>query len=430
MTSANATYALGQADLVSGTPAGGQNGIDDGFGLAYDGDDNLLFVADANLNRVMVFNVATITTGMNAVHVLGQTNFSLGGTALTQSGLSSPQGVAYDGTDHLLFVSDFTNNRVLAFSTTSISDGMNAVHVLGQADYVTGTLHTTQNGIYGPMGLTYDPASRMLFVAEQQNRRVTAFNIANLSDNMNATYELGQADFVSRTLLDTQSGMTTPEGVAYDSVNHLLYVTDNFNNRILAFNTLNATNGENAKAVLGQSDFVSGGSGLSQTALHSPFGVAFDAANNRLYAADYTNNRILTYNFVKMTTASLANATKGTSYSQSLASQNAQGTVTYAVTSGSLPAGLTLSTAGVLSGTPTATGTFNFEITATDTFGSAGSFMQDPAFSITVNPAAPNTGFGASLSNPLRTLSIYAVAAVALFAAAIGLRKLARRDQA
>lgn len=47
----------------------------------------------------------------------------------------------------------------------------------------------------------------------------------------------------------------------------------------------------------------------------------------------------------------------------------AQGAVSYAITAGSLPAGLTLSSGGVLSGTPTTAGTSTFTLTATDAAG-------------------------------------------------------------
>jgi hypothetical protein len=45
------------------------------------------------------------------------------------------------------------------------------------------------------------------------------------------------------------------------------------------------------------------------------------------------------------------------------------GTFTYAVTTGTLPTGLTLTTGGVLSGTPTVAGSYTFTITATNQFG-------------------------------------------------------------
>jgi hypothetical protein len=47
---------------------------------------------------------------------------------------------------------------------------------------------------------------------------------------------------------------------------------------------------------------------------------------------------------------------------------------TFSVTSGSLPAGLTLSSSGVLSGTPSSPGTANFTVTATDSGGCTGSW--------------------------------------------------------
>lgn len=60
--------------------------------------------------------------------------------------------------------------------------------------------------------------------------------------------------------------------------------------------------------------------------------------------------------------------------------------VTYAVTAGALPTGLTLSSAGVLSGTPTAAGPYTFTVTATDsTSGTALTATKE--FSITI--AAP-----------------------------------------
>jgi large repetitive protein len=57
----------------------------------------------------------------------------------------------------------------------------------------------------------------------------------------------------------------------------------------------------------------------------------------------------------------------GSAYNQTITAIGGNGSYSFSVTAGALPAGLTLSTSGVLSGTPTAAGTFNFTITATDT---------------------------------------------------------------
>jgi hypothetical protein len=63
--------------------------------------------------------------------------------------------------------------------------------------------------------------------------------------------------------------------------------------------------------------------------------------------------------------ATLAAATQGAAYSQTLTATGGTGTPTFAVTTGTLPAGLALSAAGVLSGTPTTVGSSTFTVTAT-----------------------------------------------------------------
>ncbi|HEX9004896.1 MAG TPA: putative Ig domain-containing protein [Blastocatellia bacterium] len=71
--------------------------------------------------------------------------------------------------------------------------------------------------------------------------------------------------------------------------------------------------------------------------------------------------------------ANLPSAPAGSPYSQTLTASPAGGNYMFALTSGLLPAGLTLSPNGTISGTPTQSGTFNFRVTATG-FGSCTAF--------------------------------------------------------
>ena len=64
--------------------------------------------------------------------------------------------------------------------------------------------------------------------------------------------------------------------------------------------------------------------------------------------------------------ATLPDGTVGTAYSQQLTLSGGTGAVTFTITGGSLPAGLTLSSSGLISGTPTTAATSNFEVTAVD----------------------------------------------------------------
>jgi hypothetical protein len=64
---------------------------------------------------------------------------------------------------------------------------------------------------------------------------------------------------------------------------------------------------------------------------------------------------------------------RGTPYSATITQTGGTGAAAFAVSSGSVPAGLTLSSSGALSGTPTAAGAFAFTVTATDANGCTGS---------------------------------------------------------
>jgi hypothetical protein len=99
----------------------------------------------------------------------------------------------------------------------------------------------------------------------------------------------------------------------------------------------------------------------------------------------------------------------GSNYSQTLAATGGAGTpYTWTVTTGStLPAGLTLSTAGVLSGIPTATGTPSFSVTATDSVGNTGAATLGLTISpgITISTAATLPGGYQGTAYPGATLA-------------------------
>lgn len=95
-----------------------------------------------------------------------------------------------------------------------------------------------------------------------------------------------------------------------------------------------------------------------------------------------------------ITTASLTDAQISRSYSATLAASGGSGTYTsWAVTSGSLPAGVSLnSSTGVLSGTPTATGTSSFTITVTDSANSTASKAMTLVVGSAPDTSAPTSG--------------------------------------
>src|ERR1700722_12820053 len=91
---------------------------------------------------------------------------------------------------------------------------------------------------------------------------------------------------------------------------------------------------------------------------------------------------------VSITTASLPGAVVGTSYSAQLAATGGSGHYSWSISSDSLPAGLSLNTTtGLISGTPTKSGSLAFVVTATDS--GPPSQHANGSFSISVSGAKP-----------------------------------------
>jgi len=106
-------------------------------------------------------------------------------------------------------------------------------------------------------------------------------------------------------------------------------------------------------------------------------------------SSSYTGSRsyILVINSpaISITPTALSAGTVGTSYSASLTASGGTSPYTYAVTSGSLPTGLSLSNSGAISGTPTTAGSYTFTVTATDSYSQTA--MQSYTLTIQAIPA-------------------------------------------
>ena len=93
---------------------------------------------------------------------------------------------------------------------------------------------------------------------------------------------------------------------------------------------------------------------------------------------------------ITLSPSTLPSGTVGTPYGiHTISASNGTSPYTFAWT-GTPPAGLMLSSAGVLSGTPTTAGPFSFTIRATDTSTGTGPYTGSRNYSVTINPITAN----------------------------------------
>ncbi len=383
--------------------------------LAYDPAYQRLFVSIFAQDRVLAFDAAPATLASagnceSALFVLGSTDFnSASGT--TPYNFFVPDDMAYDSTNGRLFVADDsgTSGRVMVFSVpgnaTSSINGENAIFELGQLSFTSvRTSGLNNRTLHLPTGVAYDSVNSLLYVSDYSKNRVMVFSVpANATSSINyepAVFELGQADFTHSVATTTQNGLNGPDDLNYDSTNSRLFVADQKNNRIMVFsippNASTTFNGMNATNDIGQLDWTSNATGTAQNLFSIPesAATAYDVTKNTLYSYELYGVRVLELPMIHITTTSLPDATASNTYSQSINTTAAQGSSqSFSVYSGSLPVGLSLnSTTGIISGIPTSTGVSSFTIEVDDNF-STGPLFDRMTYSLTTGaaPVVPPT---------------------------------------
>ncbi len=414
-----ADNVLGQPDMTSNTSlCTSMSGLAGPRGLSYDPLNNRLFVTMDGMtdyrtgHGVFVYDVASITDGEAAVNVLGRSTMaSCANTSVYNAvNIMFPYGVAFDVETGLLYVSDLSHSRVVAFdarpagsastsfcgasATTGIADFMSASCVIGKANFTSSTSAPLSDTVMGNnSGVTIDYVHHRLFVSQYASNRITVYDISSLANGMAASYVIGQADFSTSAAGLTASTVNNVSSTSYDSVNNYLYASDELNRRVLVYKLDNIANGMSASYILGQDDFTTNTASLTQHGFGDKPGESYyDTTNQRLYVLEQAGARALVFQPTIAIQSSTLNSGKVTrSYSESITISDNQQTPSLELVSGTLPSGISISGTSLV-GRAIEFGTYNFVLKAIDT-GIHGIFSSDNTnFSIDIQYLPSTSG--------------------------------------
>ncbi len=252
-------------------------------------DGDRLFVTDTNAQVVHVFDLS------NRLYAAWQ--------PAKDRRFSQPVGLAWDGHERNLYVSDSVDQRIHVFS-----DNGTQISLIGQGELTR------------PAGLAFDPTSRRLFVADTGAHQVVVFaadghvikrlggrgialgqfnfptNVAldhhgrlYVSDSLNFRVQQFDADLSPLRQFgkkgDLPGYFSQPKGIATDSRDHLYVVDANFET-VQIFNP-------DGRLLL---DFGHEGRGPGEFWL--PAGIFIDRAD-RVWLADTYNRRVQVFDFLK-----------------------------------------------------------------------------------------------------------------------------------
>ena len=131
-------------------------------------------------------------------------------------------------------------------------------------------------------------------------------------------------------------------------------------------------------------------SGTPTASGNANFTVSVTDSSSPTQTASLSESITVSSSQLAITTTSLAGGQATTAYTASLSASGGTPSYTWTISAGSLPAGLALSSSGVISGTPTAAGTSNFTVAVSDN----SSPVQSTSLALSINVGAQSASTG------------------------------------
>ena len=231
--------------------------------IAFDKNNNL-WVYDSGANRILGFQYPFGSGGiLNASWVIGQTSFTTSATGVSANLFSNAiNGIVFDNQNNL-WVADTNNQRVVGFSANKIySINPSASWVIGQPSFTSNTINNggiSAKTLYNPQSVAIDK-NGYLWVGDSSNYRILGYKNPQ-SIMSSADYVIGQANFSSNAgNSPTQSNNSGVLSIAFDSKNNM-WINDNSGNyyhyRIVGYssNDIYTTSGCNASWLMFQTSY-------------------------------------------------------------------------------------------------------------------------------------------------------------------------------
>ncbi len=175
---ANADAVLGQSDFTTSTGGTAANKMSNPISVAVDKNGNL-YVGERGNCRILIFlNALAKANGASADIVLGKADFGNGSTpaSATASVIYYPYSLAVDQNNNL-YVADGAYNRVLVFyNAPSKSNNAAADAVIGKKDFTSSSVTAAAvDNVGQPFGVAVQSSTGKLFVSCYSNARVLRF---------------------------------------------------------------------------------------------------------------------------------------------------------------------------------------------------------------------------------------------------------------
>ena len=266
-----------------GSSGSGDGDFDEPTGLAYDEDNDLLYVADTENNRIQVFEIVSGNTCPSGTdEIINGVCFveEFGSSGSSDGRFNSPSGLAVDEDNGILYVADTDNHRIQMLSVTgnSGSDSLSFFEEFG-------TRGSGSTNFDMPTDLAVGN-NEQLYVADSDNNRIKIYELTGgdrcssgndeiIDDEVCYDESFGSSG-------DDDGEFDVPTDLAVSKDNGDVYVVDSDNNRVQRFQS----DGDYDNLEFGSSN------SNADDYLGTPSAIAIDKKSDYIYVADSTTDSI------------------------------------------------------------------------------------------------------------------------------------------
>jgi sugar lactone lactonase YvrE len=251
-------------------------------------NDEIIFT---NTSAMLIRKCPSSSNTATTIAGTGTAGFSGDGGVGTSAQLNVPTGIARDSAGNL-YIGDTNNNRIrlLDKSTSLISTYAGSGTAAFIGDLPVTAITTTDTDLNYPTATVTDFVNKITYITDTFNHVVRKITDGSGTTTVIAG-TIGIRGNTGDTGPATSALLNYPRGIALDSVNGVLYITDTGNNRVRKITLSSGIISNFAGSSVGTAGNAGDGSTATSASLNAPRGLALDSSNN-LYIADTGNNRI------------------------------------------------------------------------------------------------------------------------------------------
>ena len=217
----------------------------------------------------------------------GTANYGGDGSSAISAQLNTPKGIAADTAGNI-YIADSANNRVRIVNSSLI---INTLAGTGTPGYNQDNISASSAQLNAPSGLAFDTVNGLLYIGDEMNYRIRRVSGGIISTVVNQS---GVATFSGDGNSAASAQINRPQGVALDASQNL-FIADAYNFRIRRVAVSGGVIG-NISTAAGSSQLpppVGNGGPATSARLNYPTGVSVDGSG-KLYIADRLDDMVRT----------------------------------------------------------------------------------------------------------------------------------------